>query len=285
MSKKDDQIIYTVPNVIVTRHCRKLPEGFTKSPDAYRVLDPIYVRWKRRGDAETNEKFRQVIPYVVVSRTTLDGSKEYVSYVRAKGGGESRLHSKVSIGIGGHMEQFDKDFRDSMWREVALEEIIFKRGDQTLRMDEMGLTPHHMHYVGMISMDTTPVDRVHVGAVFVVNIPGEFHDVKPASTDSGLSSVEWMSTTQLLDKSEQLENWSRVLVDHPSMLMREVLRPVFPAEPGNTMASIEFHATRGMVARSSPVCQKSYDSISAIYGNELCSSMVKKFTETESTIW
>ncbi len=52
----------------------------------------------RRGNAEEDTAFKQPIPYVVIRRGT-----EIYSYERLKGGGESRLHQKLSIGFGGHM--------------------------------------------------------------------------------------------------------------------------------------------------------------------------------------
>jgi predicted NUDIX family phosphoesterase len=61
--------------------------------------DPCFMP---RGEVETKPEFKQLIPYVVMG---CDGS--YLSYVRGKRAGETRLVGNRSIGIGGHINPVD----------------------------------------------------------------------------------------------------------------------------------------------------------------------------------
>jgi predicted NUDIX family phosphoesterase len=59
-----------------------------------------------REAAERDESFKQVIPYCVLTRGFRD-EPMYLWYKRTRKGGESRLHDKYSLGIGGHVNPVD----------------------------------------------------------------------------------------------------------------------------------------------------------------------------------
>ncbi len=268
---KDDQIIYTIPNVVAERVCPL--EGFSKNPESMRALDPIYVRWLRRGDAENNPKFRQVIPYVVVTARDGDDVK-VLRYKRTKKGGESRLHSQTSIGVGGHMEKFDHDFREAMFREVAMEELsaTHKDGGYSVSFEELGIDAYHMQYCGCIRSNASEVDKVHLGVVFSLDV-SKHSDLIWGSSDSGISEVEMVSIEEL-PKDDALESWSRLIVNSGDP--RTALRPVFPAEPGGRSPVFEWHTTRGVIAR--PSKHSSYD-YEPVHG-ETAGMLIQPLSET-----
>ena len=74
-----------------------------------------------RPDMELDPSYRQIIPYVAVTR----GDEIYATR-RLNAGGEARLHGKISLGVGGHIERVDDDEREgilmrALEREVAEE--------------------------------------------------------------------------------------------------------------------------------------------------------------------
>src|SRR5690606_15004388 len=86
-------------------------------------------RTERRGDVEEDATLLQPIPYVAVVR----GGGEVFSYQRLSGAGEHRLHGRLSIGVGGHMNRlFDRASLASVVREEAgrelTEELDFRDG-------------------------------------------------------------------------------------------------------------------------------------------------------------
>src|SRR6266699_1925354 len=80
--------------------------------------------YRNRSDAEHDQRYKQLIPYVLVIR-----NDRILRYRRGRGGQETRLHGLYSVGIGGHISDedhglFSNDlgYRDGMRREL-MEEV------------------------------------------------------------------------------------------------------------------------------------------------------------------
>ena len=156
----------------------------------------------QRALLETNPKFRQLIPYVVVKQ----GDK-YLAYERSKSGGESRLHNLFSIGIGGHVDAVDA---------VYDEKGVFQLTD-TLRTgmyrelhEELGLTESDflgMTTIGYLSKDVTPVDEVHLGIVLVAEVNA---DLVVTSKEDALNLAGFLTADELAKLN--LESWSETVV-------------------------------------------------------------------------
>src|SRR5271165_6682559 len=59
----------------------------------------------RREELEKDEKYGQILPYVVLwQRDQKTGDISLFTYRRAKGSGESRLLGSHSVGVGGHVD-------------------------------------------------------------------------------------------------------------------------------------------------------------------------------------
>lgn len=124
------------------------------------LLKTLYkadVQWMSRSQAEYNPGFKQLIPYVLLSKP-----KDILGcYLRA--GSEDRLHNLWSIGIGGHLNPVDQpadgDIRGTILsglnRELS-EEI--EDLPNTFRPD----------FIGIINEEGTGVGQVHLGLVYVL---------------------------------------------------------------------------------------------------------------------
>ena len=156
----------------------------------------------QRALLETNPKFRQLIPYVVVKQ----GDK-YLAYERSVSGGESRLHNLFSIGIGGHVDAVDA---------VYDEKGVFQLTD-TLRTgmyrelhEELGLTESDflgMTTIGYLCIDVTPVDEVHLGIVLVAEVHA---DLVVTSKEDALNLAGFLAADELAKLN--LESWSETVV-------------------------------------------------------------------------
>src|SRR5690554_1030040 len=62
-----------------------------------RLLDPAAHFFMDRAAAEEDPTHKQIIPYCVFRH-----GDRVLHYTRGKAGGESRLHAKRSVGVGGH---------------------------------------------------------------------------------------------------------------------------------------------------------------------------------------
>ena len=144
-----------------------------------------------RPAAEEDPSYKQIIPYVVLTRKGLVFATR-----RLNKGGESRLHGKVSIGIGGHINPVDETDRRSVLmkgleREVDEEVYIQRRGE---------LVPQ-----GFINDDGNGVGAVHLGLCFSMEVEGEV-SVKETEKLSG----GWMSLQELRGEFDNMETWSQI---------------------------------------------------------------------------
>ena len=184
--------------------------------DVARYVDAFFApgvpRFMARSRAEVDPSFKQIIPYVVM---VCDGT--VLSYVRGKRGGESRLHDRRSIGIGGHVNPADdmplyshddpgemfKTYQKAVEREVD-EEVVFGAGvERTERI------------VALINDDSTEVGRVHVGIVHV----WELSSPRVARREQAITQLSFLPPRDLRSHRDAMESWSMFCLDHLDELM------------------------------------------------------------------
>ena len=165
-----------------------------------------------RDYAERTPSLKQVIPYAVV--TTPDG---VLLTRRLSAGGESRLHDKLSIGIGGHVDAEDA-------RDVSYSERRELRGEEAARRHPIAAAAarelaeeleiegrYEIAYVGVLNDDTNPVGAVHVGVVLVVTVEGTVAIRETESLEGRLVSTAELR--ELRAQGANFETWSALLVD------------------------------------------------------------------------
>jgi len=173
--------------------------GFDRNVD--RFLEPILasdqLTFGRRGDMETDPSFKQLIPYVVMQWTDPAGEIHVFAYTRGGGSGESRLHAKRSIGIGGHISAEDaagdgNPYLIGMQREL----------DEEVRIDS-GYTDIRE---GLLYDPSNDVGRVHLGIVhrFVLESPSV------SSREDDLADGGFVPLAELRDQFDRLETWSQL---------------------------------------------------------------------------
>jgi len=173
-------------------------QGFHDDVETYlnQLLTPEQMSFRPRDLMEKSPEFKQLIPYVIFEYKDDQGTQHVFQYVRGKGQGESRLHSKRSVGIGGHVSSEDAPsgdqdpFQEGMRRELE-EEVTFK-------------APHELVCAGLINDDESEVGRVHLGVVYLCKI--ERPEVIPNEED--ILDAGFRPVGDLLTKLDQFETWS-----------------------------------------------------------------------------
>lgn len=190
----------------------------------------------RREELEKDERFGQILPYIVLYKRRLYQHPSIFVYQRTKNVGEKRLAGDLSIGVGGHVDLADVvSSKDSVIDVVATiagalrrelnEEVGFKRvdgGDIFLtgeRRDRASfdgfcnLLPGALlpRFVGLINDTSNAVGRVHFGFVFAVCVPEEYEPycIEEELSTVGMVQVELAARTS----SVGFENWSRLILD------------------------------------------------------------------------
>ena len=158
---------------------------------------------QRRGDMEEDMSYLQPIPYTVIKQ----GDK-YFTYTRLEGGGESRLHGKSSIGVGGHQNSVEYAWNFEHLLAVnnsrELEEEVFIRDENGEEIDYHYDLAKESTITGLMYNQDTEVDSVHLGVLNIISIP-ETWTVEPKETDTLEGKFLTKEEIQELD----LENWTK----------------------------------------------------------------------------
>jgi predicted NUDIX family phosphoesterase len=146
-----------------------------------------------RDEAENDPTFKQLIPYLVLRHRG-----EVFHYRRGGGGGEKRLAAQRSIGLGGHITSADgsptQAYRAGLLRELA---------------EEVEIGDYRERCIGLINDDRTPVGRVHLGIVHLL-------DLKSATVrclEDSLAAGGFASLGELRQQIETFETWSQFLLE------------------------------------------------------------------------
>ncbi len=159
------------------------------------VLDLIARegRFLARPVAEESPEYRQIIPYVAIVR-----GDEVFATRRLNKGGESRLHGRVSLGVGGHINEIDQ--ADGQWlmnclrREIEEEVDIADYGTLTLR--------------GLINDSGDAVGNVHLGFFFTLTTTGDVFVRETEKLAGG-----FMPMAELSAHTGNMESWSEIVTE------------------------------------------------------------------------
>lgn len=219
---KWEEIIIAAPNEKL--FAKGTWEGFLPSENkemidhVLSVLDTECVRIRRGGgqadptpkeqNAEINYDLKQPIPYGIVTSEDRDGILRVFVYERLTAGGETRLHSKLSFGVGGHMNQQptpDESFMTVVQEEGSrelVEELIFDSVE-----GEVDPNTYETEVLGLINDNANDVGKVHLGLLYIIKTNPN-HSVEVRETDQ--LKGEWMSIEELEAVVDRLEPWSQI---------------------------------------------------------------------------
>ncbi len=147
--------------------------------------------FERRSVAEQDPSRKQVIPYLVLR----DGDAIFLMR-RTRAGGDTRLHDRWTIGVGGHLNPGDRDLAGGLQREWAEEVVASFSPDFT--------------FVGLLNDDRDAVGSVHVGAVFIADAGGRPVAIRETNKLEG----GFVAASEVAAVHERLETWSALVFEH-----------------------------------------------------------------------
>lgn len=215
--KKADELVVVVNNRDLFDGVKLRFQGALTDPDTVQLLmDNINEHYfvMRRGstketttpvykNAELNFECKQPIPYVIIKK-----GDNFYAYERLSKGGEERLHSKLSIGWGGHQNPlnnslstpFDEVVMDNLERELE-EELNIQSSSKELK------------FIGLINDDENEVGEVHIGILALLELAEDATvEVREIEQLRGF----WVTAEELLEPFhiyDRLEAWSQIAVD------------------------------------------------------------------------
>jgi len=175
-----------------------IQEGYIKNIHAHAIYNHIQNKKivMNRDDVEHDKRYLQIIPYITI--VTSDGENLlYLAYSRSKASGESRLHSKYSLGFGGHMDEEDGCIHKCIERELQEELSISK------------IEPIRLQYAGIIYTTETDVSSVHIGLHYFYTVSYDQIIVPSREIDE----IKLLTLEEIDDYSDKLESWSSIIYE------------------------------------------------------------------------
>lgn len=148
----------------------------------------------------------QVIPYIVIRHR-----EKVLVYVRPTVGNEDRLHGKVSIGLGGHIDLEDVAHAGSV---ADLKKTIDIAAARELE-EELGadLGDLEISWTGLIYRDDGPVDRVHLGCVGMVDITDDQRKRIGITDEIGKVEFQPISSIPRHFDGYEIEAWTKAIIE------------------------------------------------------------------------
>ncbi|HEV2953391.1 MAG TPA: NUDIX domain-containing protein [Candidatus Dormibacteraeota bacterium] len=148
-----------------------------------------------RDEVEDDPAYQQIIPYIVFRH-----QRRYFLTKRLHASSEKRLRQQYSLGVGGHINPGDGDsgdIIDSGLRREWEEEVEYQA--------EVKPT-----LLGLLNDDSSPVSRVHLGVVFLVD--GDRPEIAIRETEK--LSGELLTIDEMRLHYLEMESWSQIVFDH-----------------------------------------------------------------------
>ena len=200
---KADYLIFEIDSEVgqSLSYVDRLP---VKIADFYSLLNNKGL-FKDRAEAEEDENYLQIIPYIICTQ----GDK-YFLYKRLKQGTESRLHDKLSAGIGGHVD-FQTESMNN--REHFLYNANKELHEELSITDKFDKIPGLLkNFTGYLIYDmSNAVGRVHLGALMTCDLSNYNVAVKETHKIEG----EFYTKEQLQEiyagaGSDAFETWTTI---------------------------------------------------------------------------
>lgn len=161
------------------------------------------LSWKDRDSVEEDPTWKQVIPYIVITK-----NNQVFTTLRLKQSAEKRLHGKLSIGVGGHINPRDSVSSKSPYNIVNCA--------QRELSEEVNINPWTgtLYPIGIVNHDRNSVGSVHMGIVFHAPVSGDT-EVSVRETDQLEGSFrDWTSL-----EPDKLELWAAMILERHQIFL------------------------------------------------------------------
>ncbi len=165
-----------------------------------KAVDPSYLttlihekkQFLPRSLMETDPCYKQIIPYLVFKH-----NDTYFLMQRQAKASETRLQSKFSLGIGGHIRHEDMQSDDIVdWARREFHEEVNYKGTFTVQP------------LGILNDDSNPVGQVHVGFVYLLE-----GDSATITVHEELKSGTLYTLDECMAFYDRMEPWSQIVID------------------------------------------------------------------------
>ncbi len=195
-----DEIVFAIPTDRLWRILSYRKSGLIKGNRI--VLNKIVQQsvFGRRCEMEEDPSYKQIIPYGIISH-----KDSFYLFKRKTGQRERRLHHKLHLGVGGHMNPGISGNQNELWFVNELKRELF---EEISLFEDCQI--ENIRFVGIINDDSIPVGRVHIGLLYNIQLSNKNIRIK----ETKKMTAKWVSKKELFEKYEEIESWSRIAIEN-----------------------------------------------------------------------
>lgn len=196
--------IMVVPNNALFKDIKRETKFYRNEEVNFEEIILEKYEFMVRGKAEENTSYKQPIPYAVL----LDSDDNIFVYKRWWAGSnawEARLHQKIAIWLGGHIEREDED-SENLLLDACLREV-----EEEVNIEKKFIS--EMTALWYINDETSEVSQVHIWICYILKTSSINYEL----LDWEINNWEFVSFERLIEMHESseydLENWSAIVID------------------------------------------------------------------------
>ena len=195
-----EELVFAVPTGMLWKILTYNENGLIKGNGE--VLNRIVEHglFRRRSELENDPSFKQIIPYGIISN-----EDSFYLFTRKSGQKEKRLHNKLHLGVGGHMNPGNSALTGEQFLVSELKREFFEEVNLF-----NGCLIEDIAFIGFINDDSIPVSRVHLGLLYNIRVSAS--DVAVRETDK--MTAGWVVKADLADYYEEMETWTQIAFDY-----------------------------------------------------------------------
>lgn len=155
--------------------------------------------FRKRSTLEEDPSFKQIIPYAIISN-----KESFYLFKRTSRQTENRLHNKLHLGVGGHMNPGSSKDLNEQYLINELKRELFEE----VKLLNACLI-EDIEFIGFINDDTISVGSVHIGLLYNIHVSNK--DVVINETDK--MTGDWIEKSDLAEFYEGMETWTKITFD------------------------------------------------------------------------
>ena len=205
-----DELVLAIPVAGLWKMLAYRETGFIKGDSD--ILDNIVRKgmFLKRSVLEEDPSFKQLITYGIITyketeQSGVGQSQSFYLFRRTAGQTEKRLHGKLHLGAGGHVNPGRQEKLDAQHIVNELKRELFEE----VRLLN-GCLIEDIKFIGFINDDSIPVGRVHIGLLYDIRVA----DKNVVVNETDKMTAEWTDKTDLIKHYEEMETWTKISFDY-----------------------------------------------------------------------
>jgi predicted NUDIX family phosphoesterase len=194
-----EESVFAIPTDDLWKLLAYKETGLIKG-DSY-ILNRIVQNglFRKRSELEDDPSFKQIIPYAIISN-----KDSFYLFKRTSGQTEKRLHNKLHLGVGGHVNPGRSNEPDT---QFLINELMRELSEEVKLLNDCLI--EDIEFIGFINDDSISVGRVHIGLLYNIHVSNK--DVVINETNK--MTAEWIAKTDLVKCYEAMETWTKIAID------------------------------------------------------------------------